>query len=71
VGPAGTGDAVLQVSRDIGELAEALKSLYKDEDLRNQLIGKGALRVAGLSIRQSAAAIGDVVGKEMESNREN
>jgi hypothetical protein len=56
-------ETVLRVPADnVGDLAEALKSLYKNEGIRNELIEKGASRVAGLSIRESAAAIGAFLG---------
>ncbi|HVV03995.1 MAG TPA: hypothetical protein VHC96_07205, partial [Puia sp.] len=54
--------AVLQVAADdTAGLAEALKSLYKNEGIRNELIEKGASRVADLSIRGSAAVIGELL----------
>lgn len=57
------GDAVLQAPvDDIEALAEGLKSLYKNEIVRNELIEKGALRVADLSVPQSAAVIGGFLG---------
>jgi len=55
-------EGVLQVKPDdTGSLAEALKSLYKNEGIRNELIEKGASRAAGLSMRGSAAAIGELL----------
>jgi len=56
-------EAVLQApADDTAGLAEALKSLYKNEGIRNELIEKGASRVADLSIRGSAAVIGELLG---------
>jgi len=59
----GEAEAFLRVHADnVGDLAEALKSLYKNEGIRNELIEKGASRVAGLSVRGSAAAIAGLLG---------
>ncbi|HEY4208213.1 MAG TPA: glycosyltransferase [Puia sp.] len=57
-------EAIIQVGPDDNaSLADALKTLYKDEGRRNELIEKGVLGVAGLGIRQSAAVIEDLVRK--------
>jgi hypothetical protein len=65
-GPAqgrGAGEAVLQVKEgDIPGLAEALKSLYKNEGIRNELIVRGSSRVEHLSVKESAATIGKLLG---------
>lgn len=61
--------AVLQVKEDdISDLAEALKSLYKNEGIRNELIERGVSRVDGLSMRGSAAAIGELVHLDMKTD---
>jgi hypothetical protein len=49
-------------AEDVVALAEALKNLYKDEAYRNELIERGAEEVAGLSMRRSAAVMGDLLG---------
>ena len=62
-GEAKVPEAVLQVQPDdVGGLAEAMKSLYKNEGIRNELIERGGARVAGLSVRGSAEAIGAILG---------
>jgi hypothetical protein len=62
-GAAAAPEAVLRVrADDTAGLAEALKSLYRNEGIRNELIEKGASRVADLSIRGSAAVIGELLG---------
>jgi len=60
----GTGESVLRVAAgDPAPLADALKSLYKDEAFRSGLIEKAALRVAGISLRQSVATIWEAIGR--------
>jgi hypothetical protein len=57
-------EAVLRVpAGDPAPLADGLKSLYKDETLRNELIGKGARRVAGLSLGAAVGTIWDAIGR--------
>jgi hypothetical protein len=57
-------EAVLKVpAGDPASLADGLKSLYKDETLRNGLIEKGALSVADLSLRHSVTTIWDAIGR--------
>jgi len=61
---AGNGDPVLRVAPgDPAPLADALKTLYKDEAFRSELIGKAALGAAGLSLRQSVATIWEAIGR--------
>jgi hypothetical protein len=56
------GDAVLQVPEgDVTGVADALKSLYKNEGIRNELIERGASKVAPLSVVGSAAVIGKLL----------
>jgi len=56
-------EAVLQVKEDdISGLAEALKSLYKNEGIRNELIERGATRVDSLGMRGSVAVIRELLG---------
>lgn len=56
-------EAVVQVSAgDPATLADGLKTLYKDEALRNELIGKAALRSADFSLRQSVRTIWEAIG---------
>ncbi len=58
------GEGVMRVPvDDPGALADALKSLYKDEGFRKELIGKGTLRVADFSLQQSVATIWDAIGR--------
>jgi len=65
----GASEAVLPVKEDdINDLAEALKSLYKNEGIRNELIKRGAARVDTLSIRGSAAVIGALLGMDMKTD---
>ena len=62
-------EGVLRVKDDIGEVAEAMKSLYKNEGIRNELIEKGTSRVAGLSIRGSVEVIWELlVHSDMKTN---
>ena len=57
-------EGVLRVpADDPASLADGLKSLYKDEKLRNGLIEKAALSVADLSLRQSVTTIWDAIGR--------
>jgi hypothetical protein len=57
-------EAVVRVpAGDPASLADGLKSLYKDETLRNGLIEKAALSVADLSLRQSVTTIWDAIGR--------
>ena len=57
-------EGVLRVpADDPASLADGLKSLYKDESLRNGLIEKAALIVADLSLRQSVTTIWDAIGR--------
>lgn len=61
---AGAGEAVhLVAAGDPVPLADGLKSLYKDEAFRGELIGKAALRAADLSLRQSVAMIWEAIGR--------
>jgi glycosyltransferase involved in cell wall biosynthesis len=63
-----SGEIVLRVgANDPASLADGLKSLYKDEAFRKELIGKGMLHAAGLSVHQTVAAIWGVLGKEHEN----
>jgi len=65
----GASEAVLRVKEDnINDLAEALKSLYKNEGIRNELIKRGAARVDTLNIRGSAAVIGALLGMDMKTD---
>lgn len=58
------GEAVLRVvSGDPVPLADGLKSLYKDEAFRGELVGKAALRAADLSLRQSVTMIWEAIGR--------
>jgi hypothetical protein len=57
-------EAVLRVpAGDPASLADGLKSLYKDETLRNGLIEKAALSVADLSLQQSVTTIWEAIGR--------
>jgi glycosyltransferase involved in cell wall biosynthesis len=56
-------EAVLRVpAGDPAALADGLKSLYKDEVLRNELIGKAGLLAANFSLRQSVITIWEAIG---------
>lgn len=58
------GDAVLPVAAgDPVPLADGLKSLYKDEGFRGELIGRAAVRVADLDLRQGVAMIWEAIGR--------
>jgi hypothetical protein len=60
----GLEEAILRVpAGDPMPLAEGLKSIYKDEVLWNELIGKGNEFLAGFSLHRSVAAIWGVLGK--------
>lgn len=58
------GEAVLPVAAgDPVPLADGLKSLYKDEGFRGELIGRAAVRVADLDLRQGVAMIWEAIGR--------
>jgi len=48
---------------DPASLADGLKSLYKDETLRNGLIEKAGLRVADLKLQEAVTTIWDAIGR--------
>jgi len=58
---AAAGEAVLQVAA--APLADGLKSLYKDEAFRRELIGKAVLRLADLSLQRSVTTIWEAIGR--------
>ena len=58
------GEAVLSVAAgDPVRLADGLKSLYKDEGFRGELIGRAAVRVADPDLRQGVAMIWEAIGR--------
>jgi len=60
----GASGAVLRVpAGDPASMADGLKSLYKDETLRNGLIEKAGLRVADLKLQGAVTTIWDAIGR--------
>lgn len=58
------GEAVLSVAAgDPAPLADGLKSLYKDEGFRGELIGRAAVRAGDLNPRQPVAMIWEAIGR--------
>ena len=56
------GDVLRVAKGDPADMAEALKTLYKDERRRSELIEKGRISVAGAGIDQTVATIWEAIG---------